>query len=185
MTTPIRLLETLKEFIEKETELLMFGEEDKGGRRKPKVYIGYPPPKKAPVVNPPSPVPGVVLPAQNNQVLPPDIQKIFFENDEIYPFVIVRLLDFSDDEEGDRASASVRLIFGVKTYEHTGYIDVTHLAQTVRKALLETGVIGGAAEVQRPLLVTVYEDQPYPHWIADADVTFIVPTILRRFDWNG
>lgn len=194
--TPTRLLEVLKEYIEGKTELLRFGEEDKGGRRQPQVFIGYPPAKTANVAPPPSPVPGVRPPTPNNQVIPPpqpkpDLQKIFYEDEKIYPFVIVRLLDWTDEESelGDRAVASVRLIFGVKTYDHSGYMDVTHLAQTIRQALLEDLVIGDAAEVQKPLLVTVYEDQEYPYWIADADVTFIIPTIvsniMERTDFFG
>jgi hypothetical protein len=194
--TPTRLLEVLKEYIEGKTELLRFGEEDKGGRRQPQVFIGYPPAKTANVTPPPSPVPGVRPPTPNNQVIPqpqpqPDLQKIFYEDEKIYPFVLVRLLDWTDEkgELGDQATASVRLIFGVKTYDHSGYMDVTHLAQTIRQALLEDLVIGDAAEVQKPLLVTVYEDQEYPYWIADADVTFIIPTIvsniMERTDFYG
>ena len=194
--TPVYLLEALKEYLEEKTKHLMFGEEDKGGRRQPQVFIGYPPPKTANVAPPPSPVPGTRPPVPNNQVIPQapqDLQSIFFEDEKIYPFIIVRLLDWTDEDGdlGEQAVCSVRLIFGVKSFDHHGYIDVTHLAQTVRQALLEDqhGVIGGAANVQKPLLVTVYEDQAFPYWIADADVTFVIPTVLsnvlERTDFYG
>lgn len=177
--TPRVLLEQLKRLLEEATENMSLG--DGESRRAPQVFIGYPPRPKAQGAPPPTPVPGVP-PNGNVQVIPN--QPNPFNQERIYPLIVVRLLNWVDlqDNGGDRAEATIRIICGVHTVESDGYLDVIHLSEVVRQTLLNTLNVGGAATLQRPFEMTVYEEQVSPYWIADADGVFEIPTIVRRFD---
>ncbi|MEN1985261.1 hypothetical protein [Paenibacillus hubeiensis] len=183
--TPTVLLQELKKLLEGATANLSFGEGD--SRRAPQVFIGYPPRPKAGGVTPSSPVPGVVGPTGNVQVLPNQPQPPApnpFNQERIYPLIVVRVLDCVDVEDnlGQRAEATVRIICGVRSVDESGYLDILHLTQVVRQTLLEALNIGGFATLQRPFQMTVYEDQVAPYWVSDGDGVFEIPTILRRFD---
>lgn len=184
--TPRVLLEELKKLLEAATENLSFG--DGESRRAPQVFIGYPPRPQAKGTTPVTPAPGVPTTLGNVQVLPDQgpvpPQPNPFNQERIYPLIVVRLLNWVDlqDDQGDRAEATIRIICGVQTVESDGYLDVVHLSEVVRQTLLQALNIGGAATLQRPFEMTVYEEQISPYWIADADGVFEIPTILRRFD---
>ncbi|MNW36154.1 hypothetical protein D3C74_131600 [compost metagenome] len=181
--TPLVLLEELKKLFKQTTKNMSFGEGE--SRRAPQIFIGYPPRPKAEGVPRPAPL-SSGKPAPNIQVLPDQPIQLPnpFDQEKIYPLIVVRVLDCVDveDEQGGHAEVSVRIICGISAVDQDGYRDVLHLTQVVRQTLLSAINIGGAAELKLPLQSTVYEDQIAPYWVSDFDTVFVIPTIIRRFD---
>lgn len=169
--TPSSLLSALETLIVNETHDITVGDEGKVVS----VFQGYLPKKKAAEAVPAPSTPST----PNNQVfIPPRA------DDSHYPFIILRLLNGSDDDDvvagQEGAIATVRLLFGTKSYDTNGYLDVLHLIQTVRSAILRSGTLDDRFRIQKPLTWTIYEDQPHPEWYGEMVTTWIIPTIKNE-----
>lgn len=174
--TPAYILNTMKEFVESITKDMVIGD----NATAPNVFIGDLPRKKGKKIEDARPgvvVPEVVKPVRNNQLLEPESDPSSY-----YPFVLLRLISFTDEAsiDDDGATMAVKFYFGTESTDQDAYLDILHLTQVVREGLLKAGTIGGTAEVNRPLAVNIYEEQPYPQWIATMDTTWTIPTVLRE-----
>ncbi|WP_068775772.1 hypothetical protein [Paenibacillus sp. FJAT-26967] len=149
------LLHELKKFVERATDHLQFGEPAK----KVNIHLGWLPIKEAPK--------GEISPSK-----PPRIP------DSEFPYVIIRVMDGEDRMES--GSVQVKFLLGVKSQDGNAYMDILHLKETIRQALLRTEIVGDKFELQRPLKWTLFEEQPYPEWFGEIITTWTVPTVLRE-----
>lgn len=81
---------------------------------------------------------------------------------EDYPYIIIRLKKASDDFEIN--TLSVKLILGIYRNDETGWVDLLHLYEVVRKSLLGKRLFG-AAVLEPPLELEVDESQGLPYFV--------------------
>lgn len=148
------LLQELKKFVSHATDHLHFGDLEE----KLKIHLGW------------LPIRGVGI---SGKPIPP-------MDDSDFPYLIIRLMDGEDQTEN--GTTQVRMILGIKTESQDGYMEVYHLIEALRQALLRTEIIGGKYELQRPIKWSIPEDQPYPEWIGEFRTTWTTPAILREVD---
>lgn len=96
-----------------------------------------------------------------------------------YPFIIVRALE---GKVTDEHKVKVKLLFGTKSNDDEGYLDVLNLVERVRIAILRSGVLERKYRLdnEQPLMWKLYEEQPQPEWVAEATMTWLLPTIREE-----
>lgn len=94
--------------------------------------------------------------------------------DPDYPFVIVRLSDGTDDQNG--STVGVRILVGTYSEDpQNGWRDVANIIWRMRTALLTTRVIGGRFRLEYPITFEMPEEQPFPEWVGVMDTVWILP----------
>lgn len=92
---------------------------------------------------------------------------------EDYPYIIIRLKKASDDFETN--TLSVQLILGVYRNDETGWIDLLHLYDVVRKSLLGKRIFE-AAVLEPPLELEIDESQGLPQFVGVINTKFSLAT---------
>ncbi len=101
------------------------------------------------------------------------------------------------EDAGNSASMDIRLTFitygGEKTIggrtipDLEGYKDINNLRTRAREELAKAAVIGQKTVVQQPFTWSMYEEQPYPHWMGwlkfKVSCAFMVrvPDVLNQY----
>lgn len=81
-----------------------------------------------------------------------------------FPFVIVRLIDGIDEEDG--ATVTVKIIAGTYSEDaQQGWRDVANILQHIWQELFKRRVIANRFRVEYPMKFEFPEEQPYPQWI--------------------
>lgn len=84
--------------------------------------------------------------------------------DPDYPFVIVRLVEGSDNPEG--ATVTVKIIVGTYSEDaQNGWRDVANIIERVWIELFKKRIIGKKFMVEYPMKFEMPEEQPFPEWI--------------------
>ncbi|MFH5187112.1 hypothetical protein ACHHV8_33520 [Paenibacillus sp. TAB 01] len=99
------------------------------------------------------------------------------ENVSDFPYIIVRILDGQDQDE---SIVRIKLLFGIFSRDDNGFVDVLNLMEKVRQSLLKDRVVDNRYRLELPYKWKLFEDQPYPEWIGEADTTWMIPTILEE-----
>lgn len=118
-------------------------------------------------------------PAEVAQMVMPDPD----EDNERIPYIELQVLNGKDerDQYGRMHSiVSVRIIitlFNKDKFE--GRMQVLHIVQRLRKALIQAGVIGGCFELQWPLEYLIYPDDTEWYHLGEMATVWSVPSIER------
>lgn len=143
MINIVSLVDELKDFVEEVVKNYSLELKDGTGKA-PQVLTGYLPPKD----------PGR-------------------KEDPDFPFVIVRLGNGQDTQNG--ATATVNLIIGTYSKDSTqGWKDVASIIERIRLELFRKGVIGKRYRVEYPMKFDMPEEQPYPYWIGIMTTTWAI-----------
>lgn len=146
--TPIKLVDTLIEYLKPVVETFELQSNIKGIKKAPQITGGFLNEKK---------------PQQMQDV--PD-----------FPFVIVRYLEDEDNE--DAAIASVRIIAGTYSEDaKDGWRDCLNVVTRIKQHLLAHPFIGGPFRVEKPMRTELPEEQPVPEWIASLTIQVVIPVI--------
>ncbi|GAV24805.1 hypothetical protein ciss_07380 [Carboxydothermus islandicus] len=106
---------------------------------------------------------------QQNNVKPPQVVTGYLPPknsgpDPDFPFVIVRLAEGVDKEEG--ATVTVKIIVGAYSEDsQQGWRDAANMIQRIWQELFKRRVIARKFRVEYPMKFEIPEEQPYPHWI--------------------
>ena len=95
------------------------------------------------------------------------------EEKDDFPYILIRCLEGSEDEE---SSIRLKIIFGIYSEDVKGWMDVLHLIQVVKLAILKKKIFEFYSVIT-PLKFSIPEEQPYPYFFGFMDVSFEVPHI--------
>ena len=155
------LCDELRKFIEKQIEQLPVQKKD-SGQSPPKVLVGWLPPKTAGA-----------------------------KDTDDYPFIRILPLNGEDNNGpmGGEGQCTLSILVGCWAEDPEGWRDSVNLMQRIRLALLALPGQTLAnryriAEQENSRIVEwrVFEDQPYPQWLAEIKVTFHVPVVTSNIE---
>jgi len=93
--------------------------------------------------------------------------------DPDYPFVIVRLVEGTDNQEG--ATVTVKIIVGTYSEDaQNGWRDVANIIQRIWTELFKRRVIAKKFMVEYPMKFEMPEEQPFPEWVGIMTTTWTV-----------
>lgn len=145
----INLVDSLVNFLEENLKELELPTKTSDVYKTPNIYGGYAPPKQS----------------QRND-----------EDEEGYPFVIVRYLGHSDVLY-DKKTIAVRIIIGTYSKdEQDGWRDNLNVWNRIELALKETQTIG-AFSLAGKIEVDLFEEQMRPTWHSTAIIEFEAPQL--------
>ena len=119
-------------------------------------------------------------PAEVSEMVMPDPD----EDHERIPYIQLQILNGKDerDQNGQMKSiVNVRVIitlFNKDKFE--GRMQIVHIVQRLRKALIQTGVIGGCFELQWPLEYLIYPDDTEWYHMGEMAVIWSIPSFERE-----
>ncbi|MFJ2044527.1 hypothetical protein ACIOBL_13020 [Paenibacillus taichungensis] len=151
--TPVSLMEKIKAFLEEQTKVVMLSPT----RLKPNIYLVDLPPRAA---------------GDYEEIT--DIPANPMEVDERWPFIIVT---WGESEEDSTRESQIGLVFGCHGSGQAGYMDLLHLMETVRIALLRETYNGWPCKLERPLFMGLHDEQADPYWTGWMTTTWVTPTI--------
>lgn len=154
--TPVSLMERIKLFLEEQTTCMILGP----NRLRPNVYLVDLPPRAA---------------GDYEELT--DIPATPTDSDERWPFIIVT---WGESEEDSTRESQVGLVFGCHGPGADGCMDLLHLMETVRIALLRETYEGWPCRIERPLSMGLHEEQADPYWTGWMTTTWITPTIQEE-----
>lgn len=93
---------------------------------------------------------------------------------EDFPYVIIRYID--DQIEDDSSNLKLKLIFGIHSEDFCGWVDVLHLFELVKIAILKSPIFGFYT-VDKPIKSSIPEEQPYPYFYGFMDLNLTIPQI--------
>ena len=93
---------------------------------------------------------------------------------EDFPYIIVRYSNDMILEE--QSHLSLKLILGVYSEEIEGWVDVLHLMELVKKAVL-TRPVFNFYTIERPIKTSMPEEQPYPYFFGFMELTLNIPKL--------
>lgn len=102
------------------------------------------------------------------------------ENAEIseFPFIIIRPAVREDQHDSSRVT--VKLVFGVKSEDQQGFIDLFNIMEQVRIALLKQRIINRRYRMELPFKWEFFDEQPYPEWYGQATTIWTLPAIQEE-----
>jgi hypothetical protein len=153
---PIELVDGLVSFIKQVVKEYNLSTKIDGVNKAPSVYAGY---------------------------LPTDDED---DEDELtptdYPFVLVRFLSDSDDDDTSNV-ANIRLIIGTYSEDdQNGWRDALNIATRIKMELKKKQNIGPFSLTNK-IQTELFEEQLRPFWHAIMDLSFNVPQVQP--DWGG
>jgi hypothetical protein len=152
--TPIDLVDELVKFIKDVVKDYDFTTKKKGVLKAPSVYPGYLPSKE-----------------DDDDTLTP--------ND--YPFVIVRFLSESDDQELND-TVDIRILIGTYSEdEQNGWRDPVNMATRIKLHLKKKPIIGPFSLTDK-IQIELFEEQLKPFWHLIMDLSFNIPKVQP--DWS-
>jgi hypothetical protein len=152
--TPIELVDGLVEFISFTVKDFDLSTKVDGINKSPSVYAGYLPP----------------VDDEDETLAPQD-----------YPFIIVRFLSETDDNDSD--IANIRLVIGTHSEdEQNGWRDALNIATRVKIALKKSQFIGPFALTGK-IQTELFEEQLRPFWHIIMDLSFNTPQV--QTEWSG
>ncbi|WJH28445.1 hypothetical protein N6H13_25985 [Paenibacillus sp. CC-CFT742] len=160
--TPVSLMEELKVFLEKQTAEMIIGP----NRLRPNVYLVDLPPRAA---------------GDYEELT--DIPATPTDSDERWPFIIVTWGESEDGTDTARES-QVGFVFGCHGSGQAGYMDLLHLMESVRIALLKETYEGWSFKIERPLSMGLHDEQTDPYWTGWMTTTWVMPTIEEEV-WSN
>lgn len=96
-----------------------------------------------------------------------------------FPYIIVRFLSEEDSAED---TVNIRLIIGTYSEdEQDGWRDAVNIATRIKIALKKVQVIGSYSLGDK-IKIELFEEQPFPQWIAVMDLSFYIPQV--QLDWS-
>lgn len=100
-----------------------------------------------------------------------------------FPFVIVRMS--SEEDTGDRAKVTVKIIVGVYAEDIAqGSGDLMNILERIRQALFKKRVIDKRFRIEYPFSWQVPDEQPYPEWLAVITTNWTVPRPIEEVDYG-
>lgn len=95
------------------------------------------------------------------------------KEDPDFPFVIVRLSDGTDDQDG--ATITVHIIVGTYSRDsQQGWKDVAGIIERIWTELFKRRTIGNKFRVEYPMKFEIPEEQLYPQWVGVMTTTWTV-----------
>lgn len=86
------------------------------------------------------------------------------QGDPDFPNVIVRFVEMTDGENG--STATVKIMTGTHSFdEKDGWRDCMNVITRIKTALMKKGTVG-PFRFNKPYLLELPEEQPYPYWAA-------------------
>lgn len=98
-----------------------------------------------------------------------------------FPFVILRPLE-GEDSDHETGFATIKLLFGTKSDDDEGFIDVLNVMERVRIALLKKRVLDQRYRLELPYKWKFHEEQPEPEWIGEATTKWLLPTVHEEVE---
>lgn len=159
MNGPIleNLLDALKDFIEEELKDYRLPVKQEGWKGQP-----------------------LYRPADVSEMVMPDPD----EDRERVPYVELQLLNGKDDMDRSgqmKSTVSVRMIVTLYNKDKLeGRMQVLHVVQALRRALIRKGVVGGCFELQFPLEYMIYPDDMEWYHMGEMATIWSVPGVARE-----
>ena len=151
------LLDALKEFVEEQMKDFMLPVKQDGWENQP-----------------------LRRPAEVSEMVMPDPD----EDHERIPYIELQLLNGKDErgENGQmKSTVSVRVIITLYNRDKfEGRMQVLYIVQRLRRAFIQTGVIGGCFELQWPLEYLIYPDDTEWYHLGEMATVWSVPSIERE-----
>ncbi|NPV30656.1 MAG: hypothetical protein HPY58_13620 [Firmicutes bacterium] len=154
--TPVLLVDALRDFIEDVVKNYWLETKKPDLNKPPQVVTGYLPPPEA------------------------------SREEPNFPFVIIRLLEGTDDQEG--STVTVKIIVGTYSEDsQNGWRDVANIIQRIRTELLRRRVIAKKYRVEYPIKFEIVEEHPYPEWIGVMTTVWAIaqPIVEEVFYGEG
>lgn len=117
-----------------------------------------------------------VKPAVHIGFLPPKNKDN--ENISDFPFIIIR--PHTGKDQQDDSKITVKIVFGTKSDDPEGFLDLFSLMEQVRIDLQRRRIIDRRYRLEFPYDWEFYEEQPYPEWYAQAVTTWTLPAIQEE-----
>lgn len=149
MITPVLLVDELKAFLEEVVANNWLETKAPDRNKPPQIVTGYLPPK--------DPV----------------------RADPDFPFVIVRLAEGTDTQEG--ATVTVKIIVGTYSEDaQNGWRDVANIIQRIWTELFRKRVLAKKYRVEYPMKFEMPDEQPYPEWVGIMTTVWTVAQPLEE-----
>jgi len=107
-------------------------------------------------------------------------------DEKVFPFLCFRLLEGEDTiSEG---KVTVVIYIGCKSEDVCGWEDLVSIAMKIRQQLEEHPTILQRFVLQYPFKFTIYEEQPWPFWMAAITTqwSYAKPVMLEGAEaWGG
>lgn len=90
------------------------------------------------------------------------------------PAIVVRPLDVTDELDG---GSTMHVAILVQTYSgdlDMGHLELYHLLEFIRQALLSEHIIGGVVSLELPLKTTIPAEQAFPVWLGGIEATYTI-----------
>ncbi|WP_028551753.1 hypothetical protein [Paenibacillus sp. UNC451MF] len=103
------------------------------------------------------------------------------EDNSDIPYILVRVVSGEDDIE--QGTVRIKLLFGTHSREDDGFFSTLNLMEKVRQGLLKSRTVDDKYRMEMPYKWHLFEDQPYPEWIGEAETIWTVPTIIEEVQY--
>ncbi|MHC1747438.1 MAG: hypothetical protein AB9856_03500 [Cellulosilyticaceae bacterium] len=113
-----------------------------------------------------------------------DVEDNHDENQE-FPYILIRYV--KDQTNEDEQLLSLKLIFGGYSRDTYGWVDLLHLMENVKAALIKKQVFDFYS-LNFPIKNTIPEEQPYPYFMGITELELTIPKIEFEGDeqtWQG
>ncbi|XGZ04738.1 hypothetical protein ACDZ28_04025 [Paenibacillus sp. RS8] len=100
------------------------------------------------------------------------------ENISEFPFIIIRPHVGKDQQ--DNSKITVKLVFGTKSEDPEGFMDLFGIMEQVRFDLQSRRIINRRFKMDLPYDWEFFEEQPYPEWYGQATTIWTLPAIQEE-----
>lgn len=106
------------------------------------------------------------------------------EDRERIPYIEIQLLNGKDERDRDgrmKSTVSVRIIITIYNKDKfEGRMQIVHIVQRLRRALIRRGLLGGCFELQFPLEYLIYPDDTEWYHLGEMATIWSVPSVERE-----
>jgi len=91
-----------------------------------------------------------------------------------FPYIIIRPV------KGEGSKITIKLLFGRKSEDDDGFMDVLNDIGRFRTAIQKQPVLDRKFCFDEPFEWQFFENQPFPEWIAEVTTVWTVPEVLEE-----
>jgi hypothetical protein len=108
------------------------------------------------------------------------------DDEQHFPYVIVRIADGNTPSEEDPALCKVTLIIGVYDTDdkYQGYRDVLNILRRLETHFFQKRIIDNRFAIQHPFNWAVHDEDTYPFYFGAAETNWTLPSVLYEVNYG-
>lgn len=109
------------------------------------------------------------------------------DDDEHFPYCIVRVTDGKTQDEIGPASCSVLIVFGLydESSDNQGYRDILHTLRALETHLFRKRIIADRFRIEYPFDWSVYDDEDMaPFYFGGVQTNWTLPAVRQEVDYG-